>query len=29
MLAIFGSDNFGLMKFSPSTIALLGFAVAF
>jgi Putative MetA-pathway of phenol degradation len=28
-LAIFGSYNFGLTKFSPSTIALLGFAVAF
>ena len=28
-LAIFGSFNFGLTSFSPSTIALLGFAVAF
>jgi hypothetical protein len=28
-LAIFGSYNFGLTKFSPTTIALLGFAVAF
>jgi hypothetical protein len=28
-LAIFGSYNFGLTRFSPSTIALLGFAVAF
>ena len=28
-LAIFGSYNFGLTRFSPSTIALLGFALAF
>ena len=28
-LAIFGSYNFGLTKYSPTTIALLGFAVAF
>ncbi len=28
-LAIFGSYNFGLTKYSPSRIALLGFAVAF
>jgi hypothetical protein len=27
-LAIFGSHNFGLTRFSPPTIALLGFAVA-
>jgi hypothetical protein len=28
-LAVFGSYNFGLTKFSPTTLALLGFAVAF
>ena len=28
-LALFGSYNFGLNRFAPATIALLGFAVAF
>jgi len=28
-LAIYGSYNFGLTQFSPTTIAFLGFAVAF
>jgi hypothetical protein len=28
-LAVFGSYNVGLTKFSPTTIALLGFAVGF
>ena len=28
-LAVFGSYNFGFTRFSPTTIALLGFAVAF
>ncbi len=28
-LAIFGSYNFGLTKYSPTTLAFLGFAVAF
>lgn len=28
-LAIFGSYNFGLTRFSPSIIAQLGFALAF
>jgi hypothetical protein len=27
-LAIYGSYNFGLTQFSPTTIAFLGFAVA-